>query len=133
MRKLITLSALAAVVVFGWLMSRSSAAPAPADKPVRWEYAELHYRGPSFPGPGQPAQPPTIEWITTDEEIGGNSWDDLAAKLKAPAARKEANTMTHKLRVFNQLGADGWELVEHHGAWGLSSVNGEWMFKRRAP
>jgi len=131
MRKLITPSAIVAIVALGWLKLPGSAAPALADKPVRWEYAELHYvvetRGASR----------RISWITVDEEIAATSWDELAAKLKAPAARKDAQEVTHKLRVFTQLGGDGWELVgqqtERGGFGGAFAPGGIWTFKRRVP
>jgi hypothetical protein len=152
MRKLITLSALVTVVVFGWLTSPSSAVPVPADKPVRWEYAELHYvdrgtrgpgGGPRGPGGGDGGQPGqlaplpqlAIRWITAEEETEAKSWEDLAAKLKAPAAaRKDAKEVTHKLRVFNQLGGEGWELVgQQNGEASFLPRTSTWTFKRRMP
>src|SRR5262249_5398843 len=118
MRKLITLSAIVAIVALGWLLFPGFGAPPLSGKPVRLGDAELRYFeethvGGDFGAPKQPARviPRMIRWITTEDEVEGNSWDDLAAKLKAPAARKEADKVTHKLRVFNQLGAEGWELV----------------------
>jgi hypothetical protein len=146
MRKLITLSALVAVVVLGWLILPGSAAPALADKPVRWEYAELHYAPESIEGGGsdirgnpQPARviPETVRWIKAEEEIEGKSWDELAAKLKAPAAHKDAKETTHKLRVFNQLGTDGWQLVgpekQRSGKMSFGASASIWAFKRRVP
>jgi len=146
MRKLSTLSVLVAVVVLGWPTSRSSAVPVPAEKPVRWEYAELHYGRTSrgFGGPrggfgdgAQAAQPapapqPTVRWITVEEEMEAKDWEDMATKLKAPAARKDAKDVTHKLRVFNQLGANGWELVGQSSG-STSGATGTWTFKRRVP
>jgi hypothetical protein len=147
MRKLITLSALVATVALGWLILPGSAAPALADKPVRWEYSELHYAPKFIEGGGSgiignPAQPgrvipETVRWITAEEEIEGKSWDELAAKLKAPAAHKDAKETTHKLRVFNQLGTDGWELVgpekQQSGKLSFRTSVSIWAFKRRVP
>jgi hypothetical protein len=137
MRKLIALSALVAIVTLCWPTSRTSAVPVPTDKPVRWEYAELHSRN-NFQGafgqPGKLAPVPqtAVRWITVEEEIEATSWEDLAAKLKARGARKDADIQTHKLRVLNQLGADGWELVGQSSA-ATSSATGIWTFKRRVP
>jgi hypothetical protein len=131
----------AAVALIG---GSSRGAPALGDKPPRWEYAELHVQRsivmrpavPALPGAGgaaaNPAPPPTVtvRWATGDEEVQAESWEQLAEKFKAPAAKKDGTPTVHKLRVFNRLGADGWEVVEHTGTDGTVGT-ATWLFKRR--
>jgi hypothetical protein len=142
MRKLFTFLILAAVVALGVLVSRGPAAPALADKPVKWEYAELLYsRGAPAMNPGMAAQrlvgpggvapvappaaaPTTVWWFTADEEIEATDWKALADKLRAPAAKNDGSQTMHRLRVLNRLSADGWEIYEHTG-----TTN--WTFRRR--
>ena len=118
--------------------------PEPARKGDRWEYAELHYtparaaraakgawgNGPNgFGGPAQPAPAAvavtkaSVRWITNDGETEGEGWDGLAAKLKAPAAGKDAKAVAHKVKLLNHLGREGWELVSTDGS--------TWTFKRK--
>ena len=76
----------------------------------------------------------SIQLAVGGEEIEGKDWSELADKLKAPALKKEGSDMLHKLRVFNQLGLEGWEVVSHAGADGIgTSGTGSWMLKRRVP
>jgi hypothetical protein len=116
-----------------------SAAPALGDKPPKWEYAELEFSRvyiPGQPGAGRPVPQVTVRWTMAGDEVEGSSWQNLADKLKAPAPKKEASVTQHKLRVFNQLGADGWEMIEHTGTDGIRESGTErakWTFKRRAP
>jgi hypothetical protein len=121
--------------------------PEPARKGDRWEYAELHYSparamkggggrggpggGGGFGGGGNAQPAPaavltkaTVRWITADGETEGEGWDGLAAKLKAPAAGKDAKPAAHKVKLLNHLGRDGWELVSSDGS--------VWTFKRKA-
>src|SRR5262245_46331878 len=135
---------LALAVALFLIAGPAPAAPALGDKPVRYEYAELKYtrvfRAPAPPGGGPPkgvagpAVPQVyVKWITADEEIDADEWDDLANKLKAPAPKKDGGSATqHKLRVLNRLSADGWELIEHTGSDGTTGT-ANWTFKRRAP
>lgn len=147
MKRYLALSLLAVVAGIGFVASQSPAVPLPADKPVKWEYAELIMRSTSGRAKGfapadgaqpeQPGQPttPAMRWVTSDEEITAKNWEELAEKLKAPAPKKEATAASHKLRVLNQLGADGWEMVgQPPTSTGFSTTTaGSWMFKRRAP
>jgi hypothetical protein len=115
-----------------------SAAPALGDKPPKWEYAELEFSRVYVgqPGAGRPVPQVTVRWTMADDEVDGNSWQNLADKLKAPAPKKEASVTQHKLRIFNRLGADGWEMTEHAGTDGIRESGQEkakWTFKRRAP
>jgi len=71
-----------------------------------------------------------VRWVTADEEVEVTTWDALAAKVKAPAAKKNATETTHRLRVLNALGADGWELVSHQRG-EVRSMPEVWTFKRR--
>jgi hypothetical protein len=107
----------------------------PARKGEKWEYAELHYVAPrttverGFGGKGQPAPAPVpkaklkVSWITGEGETEGESWEDLAGKLKVTLA-KDAKPAAHKVKVLNHLGNQGWELV--------SSSGNVLTFKRRA-
>jgi hypothetical protein len=97
------------------------------------------FRGGGAPGGGaasaQPApaaQPALrrledIRWISGDGEIVASSWEELASKLKASAAKPGAATpVVHKLRVLNHLGSQGWEMVSA----GTSNTS-PWVFKRK--
>jgi len=77
----------------------------------------------------RPAQT-TVLFIATEHEVEGKSWEDLATRLKATAAKKTAQEATHRLRVFNRLGADGWELVGHQGGESIPTEE-VWTFKRK--
>jgi hypothetical protein len=72
----------------------------------------------------------TIRWITADEEVETTGWDALATKMNAPAAKKGATESSHRLRVLNRLGAEGWEMVAHHPS-ELSAGAETWTFKRK--
>jgi hypothetical protein len=137
------------VVLLAAAAQKAGAAPAPVLKSTEaWEYAEMYpsilsgrrggggfgnggNAGPGGgPAPFQPAQAPVartvVRWVTADGEIDAASWEDLAGKLKAPAAKPGATPLAHKLRVLNHLGSQGWELVST----GTSTTSG-WIFKRR--
>jgi hypothetical protein len=139
MKKSFVLAMFAAVALIG---GSSRGAPALGDKPPRWEYAELHVQRSvvlrPLPAPGgaaaNPAPAPTVivRWATGDDEVQADSWEQLAEKLKAPAAKKEGTPTVHKLRVFNRLGADDWEVVDHTGTDGTVGT-ATWLFKRRQP
>ena len=103
-------------------MTRAAPAPPPsAPPPERWEYGELMYipAGRSVrvvaPAPGGPAPPlvagPRATWAAGEEEVEAGTWEELAAKLKAPEGRKAESPAAPKLRVLNHLGRQGWELV----------------------
>jgi hypothetical protein len=79
--------------------------------------------------PARPAQT-AIRWITGDEEVETTGWDAMATKLNAPPAKKNATEASHRLRVLNRLGAEGWEMMAHHPR---EFVAGEevWTFKRK--
>jgi hypothetical protein len=135
--------ALALFVAVAVVWGSSDGAPALGDKPLRWEYAELHVQRsvavrplPIAPGGAAanplPAPTVTVRWATGEEEVQAENWEQLADKLKAPAAKKEGTATVHKLRVFNRLGADGWEVVEHTGTDGTVGT-ATWLLKRRVP
>ncbi|MBI1914602.1 MAG: hypothetical protein HYS12_07670 [Planctomycetes bacterium] len=96
-------------------------------------------RGGGAPGGGAaPAQPVqaaqpalprlTVRWVTGDGELLASSWEELAAKLKAPEAKPGATTLiAHKLRVLNHLGSQGWEMIST----GTGSTTSPWVFKRK--
>jgi hypothetical protein len=74
----------------------------------------------------------TVVWITEDEEVRATSWEDMATKIKAPAAKKNLTADGHKFRVLNRLGAEGWELVSHQRPDGPALRASEsWTFKRK--
>jgi hypothetical protein len=77
----------------------------------------------------QPART-TITWITADEEVETTGWEEMAKKLKAPAGKKKASEASHKLRVLNRLGADGWEVIAHRPSESFSGAE-VWLFKRK--
>jgi hypothetical protein len=102
------------------LASMASAAPALGDKPPRWEYAELIFRG----IPGRPAgidadgkevaavpASMSIRWMTKAGEVEVKSWAELADKLKT-TLKKDSTVVYQKLQILNALGDDGWELME---------------------
>jgi hypothetical protein len=139
MHKFVFVAALAAA--FGLFVPRGASAPALGDKPVKFEYAELTYTRTLVAPAGQPGAPlphanpqDTIVWSTSQEEVKAKSWEELADKLKAPAAKKEVSATVQRLRVFDRLGADGWEVIEHtdKGA-GFGGVAATWALKRRVP
>lgn len=147
MKRYLALSLLATVAGIGLVTSQSPAVPLPSDKPVKWENAELIMRSTAVRAKGfapadgaqpeQPGQPatPAMRWVTSDGEITAKNWEELAEKLKAPLDKKETTAASHKLRVLNQLNADGWEMVGQPPTnTGFSTTSaGSWMFKRRAP
>src|SRR5262249_12856398 len=145
--------AVAAVAALGLFVPRGSSAPNLGEKPVKYEYAELRYSrvfagpagmaafpgGGGGPGAGFPGAPPagpvagpanvqnSIRWTTAQEELVTKEWEELADKLKAPAPKKESPVNVHKLRVFNALSADGWEVMDRPAG---DSVL--WVFRRQA-
>jgi len=136
--------AFVAVVALGLCATNTTAAPAPPPTKTveKFEYCEIlttSGRGAVRPAIGavqpvqplQPAQgqPGTIRMTTLDGEIEATSWEDLATKLKAPEGKKDATANTHKMRVMNFLGDQGWEMVSctQTPTTGL----GAWTFKRK--
>ena len=142
MKVRILLLAVAACAVAGFLARPGQTAPALAERPPRWEYAELQFAPPlgaGFPGGGNGAGwgAPTVCWVTAEGETVAAGWEDLATKLKAPPAKAEGTGAVHRVRVLCRLGADGWELVEWHPAGGGFGPRGNggaatWVFRRRA-
>ena len=99
------------------------AAPALAEKPPRWEYAELTFRS----LPGRPkgvdadgneiaAVPPsmTVKWVSATGEVTTKGWEELAEKLKLLGFKSEGSAALQKIRMLNALGGEGWELMEQH-------------------
>jgi hypothetical protein len=80
---------------------------------------------------GQPFLEATPHWVTAEEDVEAADWADLAAKLKGPAAKKAATEECHRLRVFNRLSADGWELAGHRPKSGSAGTEA-WTFRRKA-
>ncbi|HJZ92928.1 MAG TPA: hypothetical protein VKE40_18785 [Gemmataceae bacterium] len=150
MRTVIALFAIAAVVALGLFVPRGSSAPNLGEKPVKYEYAELRYMrafaappamggfpggggGPGFPGAAPPAPiaapgnvQNSIRWTTAQEEMVTKEWEELADKLKAPAPKKESPVNVHKLRVFNALSAEGWEVLDRPAGDAVL-----WVFRRQ--
>jgi hypothetical protein len=136
--------AVCTIAALGLLAGPGSAAPNLPEKPPRWEYAELYQRATARGfGPGlakgdneQPAAAPTaqpaLRWVTADGEVEAKNWDELAAKLKAPAAKKEVSAAARKIQFLNHLGGEGWELVATSGGTTATS-SAVWTFKRRLP
>ena len=146
MRKLLVLSVLAAAVSFAFVSCAEWRRPHWATAPSNGSIANSSTAGRS-PGRALPCSQAdrrrpewrqrrqvSIQLAVGGEEIEGKDWSELADKLKAPALKKEGSDMLHKLRVFNQLGLEGWEVVSHAGADGIgTSGTGSWMLKRRVP
>jgi len=117
MRKLLLVVAVAATISLSFGVSHGPAAPALADKPVKYEFAELRYvrtagggnfgggmpagfpaggvggqggRGPGggFGGQAVPVVTTTIRFCTGDDEIEASEWKELGDKLKAPGAKE---------------------------------------------
>ena len=139
MRKVVVVSLVVAALALGLLVPRGTTAPALADKPVRYQYAQLRYvrtyvAPPANPAPGVPPVPAvavvSVRWATADDLVEGTDWANLGDKLKAPAAKREG-ALTQTLRVLDRLGAEGWEVYEHS-----SPTTGDldtWWLKRRVP
>jgi hypothetical protein len=113
--------------------------PEPAPRPAaRWQYAELRQQQSAVviaPDGTRTQGKPAFSWSTSSAKVSADGWDEMAKKLKAPAAKDpEAN---HRLRVMDALGAQGWELVSVEppaaAARAAAGVRGGtmWLFKRR--
>ena len=145
------------------LLGLTASGPATAaDKPPKWEYAELTYRvipgqprGIDFDGKETPAVPASvsIRWVSGAGEVEVKSWEELAEKVKAPAL-KDGSPAYKKIQVLNYLGGEGWELMDQQGGSpapagrdrapgigervpiggsGGGSPASTWLFKRRVP
>jgi hypothetical protein len=105
-------------------------------QPAKWEYAEIVCSRELIfvpvNGGLRPVIQATIRWSVGEAETDGVDWAELADKLMAPKPKKEGSATIHRLRVFNRIGADGWELIEHSGGDG-DSDSGSWTFRRRVP
>jgi hypothetical protein len=173
MRNALVVAVLAGALALVTFVPRGTTAPALADKPVRYEYAELNYSrgyvgvppglapgwagqmnprgfgggGPLQPGGGPPGGPggagpggqptpapevrTTVRWSTAEEQAEVKSWEELADKLKAPAAKKANSPETvHKLRVLNRLSEFGWEMMDRPV---LNTGTDTVAFRRRLP
>jgi len=136
MRNLLTLGVFAAVMLGS---QAAFAAPAPGDKPVRYDHAELRWTRYYIPAPAAPGQKAplapnpiiSVRWTTAAEEVDTKGWEELANQLKAPAPKKESPATVHKLRVMNALSADGWELLDRPGPEPRDEY--VWTFRRRVP
>ena len=78
--------------------TRAAPAPAPAGGTAdKWEYCEVQFttreralRGPPG-GPAPAANPSAVRFLGPDgEEMEATTWEEMAQKLKAPDAKKEA-------------------------------------------
>src|SRR3954467_9890734 len=123
MKARIMLVAIAACAVAGFLARPGQTAPALAERPPRWEYAELQFAPPlgaGFPagGNGATGRAATVWWVTAEGETEAGGWEDRGTKYQAPPAKAEGTGAVHRVRVLCRLGADGWELVEWHPAGG---------------
>jgi hypothetical protein len=133
---------LALAVAFSVGAGKAGAAPAPPPS-ERWEYAEISTTSTRMParfgdGPARPGQADrlprvrqtVVRFTTAAGEVEAPSWEELAAKLKAPEAKAgAASASLQRLRLLNHLGSQGWELVSGAGAWSTST--GTMLFKRK--
>jgi hypothetical protein len=107
----------------------------------RWEYGELSHRRKIVKAGDEAIVRTVVVWITSEQELEADDWAKLAGKLSAPAPKKGDATTTsmHKIRVLNQLGSEGWELISYHpspsgakGGFGDAITTlPTWLFKRR--
>lgn len=147
-----------AVACLALSLAIAAPVPKPVPKGAdQWEYCELHFRtaaareggwgkgagggpggaGGAGGGPGgaapvrqAPARVTTTHYLyTEDDRVAASSWEDLATKLKLPPAKKDATATSHKLRVLNHLGRQGWEMVPATGS--ESRLNTVYLFKRK--
>lgn len=139
MHKVLVVSLVAGALVLGLLVPRGTTAPALGERPAKYEYAELKWSRTFVAAAGQPGAPPApqiakvkVVWTTADEFVEADGWDDLADKLKAPAAKKAGSETLQQMRAFNRLGVDGWEPYEHVTPPGFFQQT-TWSFKRRLP
>jgi len=72
----------------------------------------------------------TVRLVTVDQEVEALNWQDLAAKLKVPVAKKDATEAFHRIRALTYLGRQGWELVSYHKT-DTSLGPAVWTFKRK--
>ena len=130
--------ATALVVILGTLAAQrgSAAVPDPGGPSVeQWEYAELSATTRRVAAQGVAGIAPAvlaemrISWSTASGEIEATGWDELAGKLGAEGAKAGAPTTVQRLRAFNRLGRDGWELTAHVKT--STSAPETWTFKRR--
>src|SRR5262245_55677254 len=104
-------------------------APPPAGKAEKWEYAEVQHHGIRIEA-GRRARKDTPHWVTAEEDIEADSWADLAAKLKAPVAKKAATGESYRFFVFNHLAAEGWEFAGYRPKKGEFEIEA-WLFRRK--
>jgi len=135
--------AVMAALISATLVAAADPEPEPGVRPEgRWQYAELHQRETParMMDDGSVIEGKVITtWSTSAAKVSGDGWEDMAKKLKAPAPAKAAE-VNHKLRVMDQLGAQGWELVSVElPAPRTAAVRGAasarpsttWLFKRK--
>jgi hypothetical protein len=153
MQKLVFVSLVSGALVLALLVPRGASAPALADHPPKYEYAELQvtlnlvgppmmaprvgFVPPVNPGPGlPPAMPavgavvPAVRWTTAEEQVEGKDWEEFADKLKAPVSKKEIPLVAHKLRALNRLSELGWEMLDRPV---FDGGAGSLAFRRRLP
>jgi hypothetical protein len=116
------------IAVVGWAVAPVAPVPPPAPEGLpKWEYCEVHQHYNN--------RQTVIRWVVGDEETATTSWQELADKLKMPAAKKDATEDAQRVRVLNRLGGDGWELVGMHkenpGIGGAPTTLDVWSFKRK--
>jgi hypothetical protein len=56
---------------------------------------------------------------------------ELGDRLKAPAPKRESPPSVHRLRVLNELSADGWEMLDRPLGDGRVGTGVGWSFRRR--
>ena len=92
-------------------------ANAPSDaKRLKWEYAEFSY----LTTPGVPTV--KIRWTTGTQEVIADGWEEMAVKLIA--IKKKASEAGQRIRVLNEIGAAGWELVAQQSSAPTPPVEG---------
>lgn len=102
----------------------------PASATIRWVTRKATVEA-SFEA--KPENLPRLKWKRGDdgalyrqavEEI---AWEEMIQKLKVPDLAKAALPLSHRIRVFNRLGEEGWELA----AYQPGERQDVWVFKRK--
>jgi hypothetical protein len=129
-RNLLVVSPIVGALVLVLLVPPATSAPALKDRVVRYEYGELRFcRTPVGPPPAAPVV--AVRWVTVGAVVEGAGWNDLAAKLKAPAGKDDNGGMKDILRVFERLRADKWEVYDRSVATDVASF--VWSLRRKLP
>ena len=80
---------------------------------AKWEYAELS----SFADANTRPRSFSVSWEDATQTFNGKSWSELAEELGYLGIQNNSTAL------LNALGAEGWELVNHSIARGLTEIH----------